>query len=428
MKTIREMVLLLAAAAMLWQPAAFAERFDGRNPGGPGGPGGGHDTRAPANDFVSRDVRQVFLDGDTIAVRALLGLGDEFNGRRLEFIQLRGNAAQSFGEVALFVNNVQLGSPLTLDRWDRDYTFRLDSRYNVLGTDIRTVQLRVRGRAQVATLAAQLNASGWDNPGRPEDPRQGDFLEVRLNQQFQGTNVLNVRRLLRMGPEYRDREVRRVILRARTERGRGTAQLLVDGYTVDRIQTVGEFTEDYTFFLERGRNRTELDFRNLELDLRGRFTVDSIAVEFERGYRPEPGRPEPGRPGPGRPGPVRPDPRPGRPDDRLERSVNVRVNQYFTGSNTLSVLQVLGLDRRFEGRPISQVTVTASASNGRSYAELVVNGRISGEYQTFGAQMQTNSFFLPTYESVLGRDLRSLELMLRGDFYIESIGVTFADR
>lgn len=346
-----------------------------------------------SNDYFSRYIGQRYQGDNVLQVRQLLGLnGREFDGRRVEYIALRASTAAGRGQAWLMINDTNVGYSQVVGQRPSDYFFYPDSNRNVLGQDIRGIQIGMRGNFDVESIAVKLSP-GYGN-GR-------DYIEVQVNQRYQGRNALPLRQMLGIGGRFRGSEVEYIVMTASTDAGRGDAQLLVDGYTTGYSQNVGTYMQDYFFYLDSYRNRIDQDFSRLEMALQGRFNVAKIGIKF-RGRGPGPG------PGPG----PRPEP--------VEEVVSARISMSFDGNNQMDIRQILNLDGRFAGRRIEMVSMTASTAGGRGQAVLVINGVETGPAQQVGNDLASYDFYGN------GQPLNLLQMNLRGRFFVDTITVRFS--
>lgn len=223
------------------------------------------------------------------------------------------------------------------------------------------------------------------HPGHPEHPGQGrDFLFVPLNQYLRGNNILAVRQILNLGPQYRGRSVDSVVLRARTDFGRGQAQLLVNNAPVGFTQTVGTRTQEYYFQLNPGQNTLDQAVHTLQISLQGQFTVEGVGVNLAREW---------------------------------ETGETRMVRRQFSGRSRLDLAYLF---TGFENRPVRSITIVASTAAGRGQAQVCsTQGPCSGQPVTVRQQLET--YQLPT-QGIHGR-LGALYVDLMGNFWIESVTV-----
>lgn len=141
----------------------------------------------------------------------------------------------------------------------------------------------------------------------PNRPGRGDqTIMRRVDQRFRGRSVIGVGQYINLR-NLRGRDVKSVILVAKTARGRGQATLVINGREIRGRERVGRQLDEYEFDLPRHRNEIGDDIRSLRIRLSGNFYVKAIGLEIDRRGRWDGGRGRDGdwnrRPGfPGRPG------------------------------------------------------------------------------------------------------------------------------
>lgn len=342
-------------------------------------------TPGDRKDFVSRSINQRIQGFNTLRVRELLGLGEQFRGRRVEYVVLNASTDFGRGQAQLLINNGSVGIPQLVSTWTQDHFFYPERFRDTLGQDIQTLQLQLNGNFFVNSLSVKL-APGFERPGAGND-----FLQIPVNRFFYGNQALSIRELLPIGREHRGKEVQSIIVRARAETGYGSrfseASLLIDGFATGAAQSVGSFTSDLRFLLPMGRNVIDEDIRRMELELHGGVFIESIAVEFKAN----------------------------------DRVISASVRQMFDGENTLRLRQLLDLNR-LRGRRIQSVILVAQADYSYANAQLLVNGVQTGSSQSISRFLQQHVFRLP-FSAEIGTDIQRLQLQLSGRVFVESVAV-----
>jgi hypothetical protein len=105
-------------------------------------------------------------------------------------------------------------------------------------------------------------------------------------------------------------------------------------------------------------------------------------------------------------------------------SVSRYIGQNYTGQNTLPIRALLGLGPQHAGLEIDYVVLKASTAAGRGQATLTVNQNPVGMSQTVGRFITSYYFDLPV-GSVLGENVRALQLDIAGNFYVDTLEVHF---
>ena len=109
-------------------------------------------------------------------------------------------------------------------------------------------------------------------------------------------------------------------------------------------------------------------------------------------------------------------------NERDESSeVELQVNSYFQNQARLDLLRDAYVRSQLQGQLIQQVTITASTQQGNGQARLLVNGQSSEQAQTIGRQLMQYTFRVNPFSNSVGQSLRTLELEMRGNFYVEKV-------
>ena len=141
----------------------------------------------------------------------------------------------------------------------------------------------------------------------------------------------------------------------------------------------------------------------LEVEARGDVLIHEVVAEIHEPYRPGPG-------------------------GGLGRTIRLALNQPVYVSALLSLRQLAqqqGL--RLEGERVSSVTLEADVrGRGRAEARLLVNNLPVGQWQSLISRRSQVSFFLSSYESEIGREVRSLQLEVRGDVLVTGVSLELA--
>jgi hypothetical protein len=118
----------------------------------------------------------------------------------------------------------------------------------------------------------------------PEDRfagRRDKVVLKRVDERFRGMSTINLNRYLELG-KYRGRDVKSVILIAKSQAGFGMATLVVNGREIRGRERVSRDLDDYEFELPRHSNEIGDDIRNLRIKLQGNFYVKAVGLELDR--------------------------------------------------------------------------------------------------------------------------------------------------
>ncbi len=265
-----------------------------------------------------------------------------------------------------------------------------------------------------------------------------------VNQTLEGDNFLSILPLIGVGPEFRGRSISYVVLKGRSENGKGMAAVSVDGTDVTAFQSVGSESRTYTFTLPGSANRIGENTEDFQFHLRGTFTVEAVGVKFIKGdgIRPGPTNPRPTPTPPPAPRPVPPPPRPvpqpgpaPQPAPRpipqpqpqpmpgpsdLHESLDLR--QYFQNGSAIQLSQYIDL-RAYAGYRLRNVTVYAMSRYGSG--QISFCGRrgcstvpVAGTVAPYG---------LAGGDESVDDSARLWRFVFQGDFWVEKIELDFVN-
>jgi hypothetical protein len=103
------------------------------------------------------------------------------------------------------------------------------------------------------------------------------------------------------------------------------------------------------------------------------------------------------------------------------RDVELQVNAYFQNQARLDLIRDSYVRSQLQGQLIKEVIITASTQQGNGQARLLINGQSSEQTQKIGRQMMQYTFRIDPFSNSVGQSLRSLELEMRGNFYVEKV-------
>ena len=121
------------------------------------------------------------------------------------------------------------------------------------------------------------------------------------------------------------------------------------------------------------------------------------------------------------------DPTPGRDpcgNQNYDNSVELQVNRYFEGQARLDLLQDSYIRAQLQGKRIREVTITASTEAGNGQVRLLANQRSNEGVRIVGRQLARHTFQVDPNANSINQNLRTLELEMRGRFYVQNVVFT----
>ncbi len=107
-----------------------------------------------------------------------------------------------------------------------------------------------------------------------------------------------------------------------------------------------------------------------------------------------------------------------------ERDVELQLNRYFEGQTRLDLLQDPYTRAQLQGKRIREITITASTEAGQGQARILTNQQSLEQPRIVARQMARYTFQIDPFANSINQNLRTLELEMRGRFYVEKVVFT----
>lgn len=160
-------------------------------------------------------------------------------------------------------------------------------------------------------------------------------LKAQLNERLTGQNTLKIKQILNIGQRFRGATLKKVILVAQTDRGRGKATLMINGYHVQQEQ-VGMYKSRITFFPNPNENIIGQEVRTIQIKLKGKFDVTKVVAVLEKKQQ-------------------------GHPDNSGQRQIAKRVNMSVYANSMLSLSNIMDTTRRENKKIVDTVIIDLEA-------------------------------------------------------------------
>lgn len=254
--TLKNTLLFAFAATILTSLSAEAYIVPGPRPQpepprheGPQYPG--HDDYSPGDSFPGRDdfgndhrgggrqeQKIVYLNrriqNETLDLRYLAGISEQYRGYTVESVSVDVQRSGPYAEVALLADGrTEEAAYSPQGRIDLRPRFG-----SVLGRDIRSLQLAVRGNAFIGEVTIILTESRMDRPdrpGRPGRPGRGgeeyrtEDVQLFVNRRMYGTDRLDLTQYIDMY-RYRGFRIQSIEIDARAIYNTALLDVLVNGF------------------------------------------------------------------------------------------------------------------------------------------------------------------------------------------------------
>jgi hypothetical protein len=238
--------------------------------------------RAPEflTDSVRMTVGRQFQGFTKLNVTQLMAIAVQ--GREILSLSVRMSAQGGRSQAILLENGRAVGQPVIVPAYAVDaefYVERPNSR-NLL-------ELNLNGPIYLSEITATVRDFGRPGapggPVRPGRPGGGHYgpIELRefVGQAFYSGGEISLDQLMGLR-NYTGKWVKQVVIRASSRRGRGTAELLINGFSQRFQVALGTSLSEYYLTLP-SRSQLGYDIQSLDLAVQGNVFIESVTVELQ---------------------------------------------------------------------------------------------------------------------------------------------------
>lgn len=233
----------------------------------PMGPGPGQVTP------IRAQLNQQFFGPTTLQVRQILKQhnGPQLMGKKVKKIVLKASSLRGRAQATLLINGQPVGYSQTLPTVPTRLVFDLPAySANVVGQDIRSIQIQLQGRNMtVKMIAARVVQQGGAHGGM-------DSVQIQVNQRIQGAQRLALSQLMGYGQQaHMHKQIEAVTIVAQGQgsimaagAGRGQGGIQVHGPTTQSLNLMGQYVTP----------------AQLKLRIQGNIVIKSIRIKFKSLY------------------------------------------------------------------------------------------------------------------------------------------------
>jgi hypothetical protein len=220
---------------------------------------------------LREQINRNFRGQNKLKVRQILGMNASYRGMTLKKVIIVGSTAAGRGKATLMINGYEVDQT-QVPTYEQRNVLLPNPNENIIGEEVRTVQIKLKGNFHVSKLIAVLEDNGFDNGHSP----RVQILSQPVQQNFRNQSKLAVRNLLNMGQQFRGDKLTKVILKAESAHGRGQAKLLINGSQVGRSQTIGKWLDTIEFSVPSYMQEIGYDINTVKIELQGNIYVESL--------------------------------------------------------------------------------------------------------------------------------------------------------
>jgi hypothetical protein len=278
----------------------------------------------------------------------------------------------------------------------------------------------------LSNASSYADSIGWGNqseipnrPTRPSFPRDNigtgegrsrdRSIEANIQEYFYDQSRLNLLQDRYILSQLQGLRIKDITIVASTERGQGTASLVLDGQSLESSKVVARQMASYTFRVDPFANVIGRSLRTVELAMQGRFYVEKIIFNvFE----------DSGSNGSGNSRP---------PEGPQVEIVRQQLDERIQQEGGLELFRMFNLGLERQGQVVRRVTVLARSDRGLGQASLMVNNQQASMVQLINSSSSRLTFDL-NQGMRIGAEIQGLRLYFRGDITVEEVSIEIEKR
>lgn len=198
-------------------------------------PGGPRPVPRPGDDFGGgRNGRQEqkviyinrHMSNETLHLRQLAGIGENYRGYTVESVIVDVRRSGPRAEVSLLADG-----RMEETAYSPQGRVQLRPRFRaVLGEDIRTLQLEVRGNAEIGSITINLvDGDSYGRPDRPDRPGRGIEVPLSVSRRMYGNDRLDLTQYVDMY-RYRGHRIEAIEIEATPVYNTALLDLVINGF------------------------------------------------------------------------------------------------------------------------------------------------------------------------------------------------------
>lgn len=225
------------------------------------------------NGVVKAIVHKVTQGTKVLKVKQLIKSQNriKLQGLKVKKVIMKASSRRGRGQATLLINGSPVGYSQTVPMGQTRLVFNLGSwSQNIIGQDIRSIQIQVKGNITTKMVGLKLAQNGHG--------RHNQSISINVNQAFYGSQRLSLASLLPYGSQVnQNKQIEAITIVAR---GRGMINVAGASRAQGSIQVHGPTTQSI-----RVSGSTSL--RNLKLRVRAtgnKIVIEQVRIKFKRGH------------------------------------------------------------------------------------------------------------------------------------------------
>lgn len=219
------------------EPAPYPGDFPGEDDFGNGGIGNGGFENGRQEQKIIYLGRRV--SNETLALRQLAGIGENYRGYTVQSVVVEIRRSGPQAEISLIADGREEDTS-----YSPQGAIQLYPRYRaVIGEDIRSLQLSVRGTAEIASITVNLIDN--DRVERPGRPGRGIDVPLYVSRRMYGNDRLDLTQYIDMY-RYRGYRIQEIVIEATPVYNTALIDLLINGFNQGQTLQVDRYNSRQT--------------------------------------------------------------------------------------------------------------------------------------------------------------------------------------
>lgn len=245
--------------------------FPGEDDFGNGGIGnGGIDNGRQEQKIIYLGRR---VSNETLALRQLAGIGENYRGYTVQSVVVEIRRSGPQAEISLLADGREEDTS-----YSPQGAIQLYPRYRaVIGEDIRSLQLSVRGTAEIASITVNLIDN--DRVERPGRPGRGIDVPLYVSRRMYGNDRLDLTQYIDMY-RYRGYRIQEIVIEATPVYNTALIDLLINGFNQGQTLQVDRYNSRQTVRPQNAVLGQGAD--SLVLYTRGDLDIRAVTLRLSR--------------------------------------------------------------------------------------------------------------------------------------------------
>jgi len=233
-------------------------------------PGGGQGQAQVLKAVINKQFR----GNQTLPIKRLVQdySGARLQGKKVLKVIVKASSRNGHAKAQLLINGSPVGYEQTIPMNEQRLVFSLPAYgRNVIGQDIRSIQVQVIGNVHVTMVGIKVKKGLGQQGGGQHNQ---DSVQVQVNRTFRGSERVSLQSLMGHNRPNGQKQVESVTI---TAKGRGDIRIAGAGQSQGSMNVNSRYAQGQTV-----RVSGFATLQDLKLRVNGTLTIESIRIKFKR--------------------------------------------------------------------------------------------------------------------------------------------------